>query len=93
MREYTKGEWSTYQDMETGCVIVSGEKTIALTHGGEVESGSITLKEAKANAKLIAAAPVLLEALESLVESNSIGLYPDLSHWLKAKEAIKKARG
>ena len=48
--------------------------------------------DAEANAKLIAAAPELLEALEELVESaKCAGWHP--SHIEQAKEVIAKAKG
>jgi hypothetical protein len=44
----------------------------------------------EANARLIAAAPDLLEALEALVSADSVTMH---SAMIRAESAIKKARG
>lgn len=61
---------------------------MARTYGteGEEEKGSVVML---ANARLIAAAPELLEALQKAVRYG--GLFPDLQ--AEAKAAIAKATG
>jgi len=49
----------------------------------------ITKEEAEANAKLIAAAPDLLEALNVIINEDSKGI--EYSNLIKAKQAIEKA--
>lgn len=46
--------------------------------------------EGAANARLIAAAPELLEVLESLLVDTEAGMTPN---WDRAQQVVKKARG
>lgn len=55
--KHTPGEWRTVYESKTGTVVKTGEKTIAKVFR------NINLIEINANARLIAAAPELLEAL------------------------------
>lgn len=75
--KHTPGDWE-YIKM-TGRV-VSGDVRICGINGFMSDTGN-------ANARLIAAAPDLLEALENLVRSNA----PE--HVIAAENAIAKAKG
>lgn len=67
MSEYTEGPWHVADnDTDSGCKIINAEgRTVALSNppGPPVE-------ECQANARLIAAAPDLLAALEALVNRH-----------------------
>lgn len=89
--KHTKGEWA-FDDNE-----VYSEST---DHGAAIctmntTSAHFTEDEMKANAKLIAAAPELLDALQELItlyytpEDGYISPYKEA--WEKANAAIKKA--
>jgi hypothetical protein len=93
MKEFkgTKGEWKVAKEDTLGRVMVDFSK-----HRGGIDiwdhaNDSMTHKESYENAKLIASAPDLLEALQDLArfcEENEVGA--DLS---LAGIAIKKALG
>lgn len=74
-------------------------KTVALIGYGELSAGPA---EERANARLIASAPELLEALEALLESAksanasvnwATGLNDEPASFDQARAAISKARG
>lgn len=84
---YTKGEWylQEYTDAYTNIVRCNngkGHETIFIA-----STPQSSLPEARANAKLMAAAPDLLDALQGII------VITDRNHvaWDKAKAAIKKA--
>lgn len=83
--KHTKGNWKVTEGVSYD-FIKSGEKLITI-----VDKIGHALKEPEANAKLIAAAPELLEALiwcsKKLNEKDSIGL-DDIDN--KMKKVIKK---
>lgn len=64
--KHTPGPWS-FEMQEFGAVIVSDGSSIATAFASKVISGAELPMEA--NARLIAAAPDLLEALKELVEA------------------------
>lgn len=78
-------------------------QTVDMSHKntfiGEVGGGLQTNHEIEANARLIAAAPELLEALEEIESMKAISALPEHLHALitamkiAAKEAIAKAKG
>jgi hypothetical protein len=85
---YTKGEWylQEYTDAYTNiirCNKGKGFETIFIGYTGQGNS-----PENRANAKLMAAAPDLLEALQEIIAIT------DRDHvaWIKAKAAIEKAK-
>ena len=93
MSEYTKGPWTYQVDGRnaTGRVETLGGLVVGSTVG-------FTVEEAKANARLIAAAPELLEALQTLVDDcihASVSMDYNYGEFdLKAAEAaILKAKG
>ena len=99
MSEHTKGPWRVQKFSLTVFTISDSDGTgmtnaIAGTLTENNSAGSVVQRqEAFANARLIAAAPDLLEALEVLVSSE----YDDGdlcdADWAKANAAIFKARG
>lgn len=99
MSGHTKGPWFVEQDGKTSIYVspVDRQEEIAVCNvlvidedpdddSGEWFNGDQT----KANARLIAAAPDLLEALENL--ENDSGQIPEHA-WAMVKSAIAKARG
>ena len=104
MKEFkgTNGEWNaccTGEGEKSHYVFDAVEGVICGMHSNDPndEKGNfesmepvITIEERQANAKLIAAAPELLEALQYLVKSKSIA--PILG-WSLAEQAIEKALG
>ena len=86
----TKGKWAVYNNSQTR----KGNLGIVYSwdENGKnpIEVASVYTNKAKANAKLIAHAPEMLEMLELLIdrmEENNLGNFPSV---LKAKELIKK---
>ena len=80
---YTKGKW--YNDGSD--VRCDGGYFIADCEGGR-DGEDIAINEQEANARLIAAAPDLLEALHDIVENSG-----DIVAVSVAKTAIQKAEG
>lgn len=87
--KYTKGEWylQKHSDAYTNiirCNNGKGHQTLFIA-----STPQSTLPEARANAKLMSAAPDLLEALQEVIAIS------DRNHiaWVKAKIAIEKAIG
>jgi hypothetical protein len=83
--KHTPGPWDA-----CGCTIYSGEKRIGQTW--DAEDDGLPAPEMEANARLIAAAPELLEAFEGMVADweRVHGMIPQ-DH--EARAAIAKARG
>lgn len=87
--QHTPGTWVIYKVDDSTLVLVlddQGKPSKKICRCGGISE--------EANARLIAAAPELLQALEALIEIGK----PDLSnpkydsYFLTAREAIKKAR-
>lgn len=89
----TKGEWKMSEinisDYKSICVFSDGEKQKVLLHI-HLPNYEIT-EEELSNAKLIACAPDLLEALQEMIIQNELRGYVDSSDMIKAKQAIEKA--
>ena len=83
--KHTKGKWRPVFNGNMFTVI-SEDKNICV-------DGETDLGENEANARLIAAAPDLLEALNKMCDAvlNNIQLRPDSKTMKEAVEAIKKA--
>ena len=88
--KFTKGEWHIEPHHNSdNCYYISSEKDIVITTAWQ---GRAFKNEAEYNAKLIAAAPELLDALRTLVNGCLSDSESDKVVSLrKAKEVIKKA--
>jgi hypothetical protein len=110
MNKHTAGPWSiphfARQEVDCDCVYVLAEgycgsiADVSIDNGKRISEGgndSPPLAEAQANARLIAAAPELLEALQALVKSLSDqddeGLIEHAQQMVAARAAIAKATG
>lgn len=92
--KHTKGEWKIVsKSKHRGWININSKKgIIARSFHGDMEP-IVTVEEAEANVKLIAAAPDLLEALQSIVgtlENEGVSWRYENEINL-AKNAIKKA--
>lgn len=94
---YAKGPWKAASDYQPLLIVSSDKKRVADCTPALGASNS----EAFANAQLIAAAPDLLEALQSLMERYIVlAASGDCGHWnpeeekviIRAKAAIAKAK-
>jgi hypothetical protein len=100
----TKGKWEMSHQpiLSNGLYIQTVDKSHKNTFIGEVGGGLQSPQEIEANAKLIASAPDLLEALQDLTNSD---LFSNIVHinaraggkkqlviaWEKAQKALEKA--
>ena len=89
MSKHTPGPWRTFNvaDVFPDDGDTEGGRQIADCAVGEL----IGFHEAAANARLIAAAPDLLEALKDMV--LYCDMFPNAPYHVKAKAAIAKAEG
>lgn len=84
-KKYTPGPWSVGSGSAFQASIYAGRLNIGFACE---EYGRIDSSTAAANARLIAAAPELLEALEAMLDEDDGGMAAN-----KARTAIAKARG
>jgi len=85
--EHTPGPWRTMS--WDGAIVISGPMDELITTVGDRQDGAIPQEQTRNNARLIAAAPELLEALKTIVELN---LFNDsIKGFDKAQKAIQKA--
>ena len=92
-KKFSKGKWIVSDD--TGeCYLVKSDDggLIAFVYDGDIDDEAIHMDIVEANAKLIASAPELLEALIALVNGCLSDSESDKVVSLrKAKQIIKKA--
>ena len=99
MSEYTPGPWEIQRDSGLHIYITQPQDKENRTAGyyAEVRRFTSDQKQVEANARLISAAPELLEALKGAVRCMetdiNIGRGVDLYYYEKAKDAIAKAKG
>ena len=86
--EHTKGPWRT-EGFENLVVNSAEGYTMTLAAGGK----DACLDELKANARLIAAAPELLDALRELCADKYLSDPINLERMKNARAAISKAEG
>ena len=92
--KFTKGPWKATYDsqLQAAIEIYNTEDRImvaVLPDRGTVEA----MPEIEANANLIAAAPDMYEALETIERVAGIGMMEDDPARVKARDALRKARG
>ena len=81
MSNHTKGPW-----IADGAQIFTSDTNVAQANGYRIDRETVA-----ANARLIAAAPELLEALKAMVEETCVNTVDDIH--LQARAVIAKATG
>ena len=96
MSEHTPGPW-TIEKCPKATAVTDGESWPWLVsyNDGEYEGclALVQTQNAEANAKLIAAAPELLEALEMMLDMSEMGGFGKSAAEDTARAAIAKAKG
>jgi hypothetical protein len=99
MSTHTPGPWKLWvaQDARPHAVFLRHALgSIEIQHHGYIDTTGAIAKEQLCNARLIAASPELLKALQELVNVHSAGAANEtiaLDFWDHAKHAIAKATG
>lgn len=94
MSAHTPGPWHIQDDHGKRWIETNGnDDTIAEIHRRRRMGSVYSCEEADANARLIAAAPDLLEALEEFMAHGEQAFGHDFEVMVKARAAIAKARG
>ena len=93
-KKFTKGNWNVSDDTSE-CYLVKSDDggLIAFVYDGDIDEEAIHMDVVEANAKLIAAAPELLEALIKMCDFHEKNATWDKGNngYYKAKQIIKKA--
>jgi hypothetical protein len=94
MSEHTHGPWTILPRPGTDVIHIMGESVpgAMLTTIAQMSAGTILSESLEANARLIAAAPELLAALEALLDDGHIG-DGNRPATRQALAALAKARG
>jgi hypothetical protein len=90
---HTPGKWNLEENNGIIYLMDEQDKAIATIHTREDGiNNNARIKEGKANAKLIAAAPELLEILQGFIEARDAGYRKfKEERYTRARAAIKKA--
>jgi hypothetical protein len=93
MNKFTPGPWNQGDGSISSQRLVYGGKYNVLI--ASTENNSVSLSKGKANARLIAAAPDLLEALEEIMDGYLYGcdMETKRENIAKARAAIARAKG
>ena len=91
-KKFTKGNWNVSDDTSE-CYLVKSDDggLIAFVYDGDIDDEAIHMDVVQANAKLIAAAPELLDACIKIAEYIETHNISDGEAYFIAKNAIKKA--
>ena len=91
-KKFTEGNWNVSDDTSE-CYLVKSDDggLIAFVYDGDIDDEAIHMDVVQANAKLIAAAPELLDACIKLAEYIETHNISDGEAYFIAKNAIKKA--
>ena len=94
--QYTPGPWEVefnYEGQHRFCPFIQvGPARISFTQGYDCLTDAARKSEAEANARLIAAAPELLEVAESILAEDMLQYLP-VEYITKVRAAIAKATG
>ena len=97
--KFTKGPWTAnFNDYTKPYVAILNEDNVVIAQipDGEVIRGDTTIlgiENIEANINLIASAPDMYEALETIERVAGIGMMEDDPARVKARDALRKARG
>ena len=93
-KKFTKGNWAVSDDTSE-CYLVKSDDggLIAFVYDGDIDEEAIHMDVVEANAKLIAAAPELLESLIKMCDFHEKNATWDKGNngYYQAKNIIKKA--
>lgn len=95
MSAHTPGPWGNYEEGDYWGVETPSVSIVVWGNAEDGDDGGVrgkTIEEARANARLIAAAPDLLEALKAFVKAGD-GHDDFTELWPVAAAAIAKAEG
>ena len=94
MTEHTPGPWRVGNRYTPTGVFTADGELVANTHGAQRNfQREEQIQEQNANARLIAAAPELLEVLQEILDATAYDHGGPVSLYKKAEKIIAKAKG
>lgn len=93
---YTPGPWEVIEvkgSYKIPFVVAAGEKRVATCTGDQLNPEGTSIGEARANARLIAAAPELVEALEGFLNPANFRLTHGDSVFENARALLARIKG